>query len=240
MAIPSDKNSGLPESGREDRGGAADANQASLACLTTYAPGVVLFCGQVYGQLGEFGRRVQALEERFDQFRALVEQQYRRDGEHMALLAACQQDTARVVNHELERHALHPAVEAVVALAEELSHLKDRASQLPDTGDDRDAMNKLRAEIDISCSVAREKLAQLDVQRITPAEGGELDARTHAVCGCVETADGNLVGQISKLVTPGIIYRGKVLRQARVTVFRMRTSDGQNRQKESIWTKEKS
>jgi hypothetical protein len=131
MAISSDKDRGLPESGREDCGGPADANQASLACLTTYAPGVVLLCGQVYGQLGEFGRRVQTLEEHLDQLRALVEQQYRRDGEHMALLAACQRDTASVVNHELERHALHPAVEAVVALAEELSHLKECASPLP-------------------------------------------------------------------------------------------------------------
>jgi molecular chaperone GrpE (heat shock protein) len=122
----------------------------------------------------------------------------------------------------------------VVALAEELSHLRDYASQLSHANLDGDGVDKLRAEIDVSCTVAREKLANLDVQRITPAEGEELDAQLHTVYGYTETAGGDLHGRISKLVTPGIAYRGKVLRQARVTVFRRRTSDGQNKRKESV------
>jgi hypothetical protein len=142
----------------------------------------------------------------------------------VAILAACQRDTAGVLNHEIDRHAIHPAVETVVALAEELSHLKDCASRLPDGSAGGDGMDKLRTEIDISCTVAREKLANLDVQMIRPAEKEQLDAKVHSACGYIVTRDGELQGKISKLVTPGIAYRGKVLRQARVTVFRMKTS----------------
>jgi molecular chaperone GrpE (heat shock protein) len=66
----------------------------------------------------------------------------------------------------------------------------------------------------------REKLAQLDVQRITPAEGDQLEPKLHAVCGSIETPDEHLHGRIGQLVTPGIVYRGKVLQQARIVLFR--------------------
>lgn len=226
MTIPAGKSSGSVEP--------ADLNQTGLACLTTHASGMVLLCAHVYGQLGVFGQRIRDLEEQLQRLGTIVEQQYRRDGQHVAILAACQRDTAGILNHEVERHALHPAVEAVVALAEELSHLQDCARELLDGGVSGDDVDKLRAEIDISCTVAREKLANLDVQRITPAEGEELDARTHAVCGCLETADENLLGKISKLMTPGIAYRDKVLRQARVILFRLRRSGDQKERKESV------
>jgi hypothetical protein len=185
----------------------------------------VLFCGHVYVQLSTVSQRLRDLERRLDRLGTSVEQQYRRHDQHVAILVACQRDTANVLNHELERHALYPAVEAVVALAAELSHLRDCASQL--LGGGGDGAGKLRAEIDISCSVAGEKLANLDVQRIAPAEGEQLDPKTHSVCGYVETADESFHGRISKLVTPGTVYRGTVLRQARVIVFRLKPSENQ-------------
>jgi molecular chaperone GrpE (heat shock protein) len=240
MAVKSDKTTSPVEPAHDVHTAPANGNQTSLACLTTYASSAVLFYGYVYGQLGVLGRKVHALEEQLDRLGASIEQQGRQHDEHVAILAACQRDTAIVLNHELDRHALHPAVEAVVALAEELSHLNDCASQLPNVSVDGDGVDRLRAEMDISCSVAREKLANLDVQRITPAEGEQLDPKVHTVCGYVEMVDKNLHGRISKVVTPGIAYRGKVLRPARVLVFRMRTSDGQNKRKESVWTKEES
>ena len=234
MTIPAGKSGGSVEPARDVHGGPADLNQTGLACLTTHASGMVLLCAHVYGQLGVFGQRVQALEEQLHRLGTIVEQQYRRDGQHVAILAACQRDTAGVLNHEVDRHALHPAVEAVVALAEELLHVQNCAGELLDGGVSGDDVDKLRAEIEISCTVAMEKLANLDVQRITPAEGEELDTQLHVVCGYTETADEGLHGRISKLVTPGIAYRGEVLRQARVIVFRMRTSDGQTKRKESV------
>jgi hypothetical protein len=223
MTIPADRSGGLAEPGRDGQGGSAGANRTSLVCLTTYAPGVVLFCGQVYVQLSLLSQRVQDLERRLDRLGTSVEQQGRQHDQHVAVLAACQRDTAGVLNHELEQHALHPAIEAVVALAAELSHLQGCASQLVDAAIGGDGVGKLQAEIDISCSVARERLAHLDVQRITPLEAEEFDPTEHVLCGCVETADESLHRKISKLVAPGIVYRGKVLRPARVLAFRVKT-----------------
>lgn len=234
MTIPADKSCGSAEPMRDVQGGPANVNQTGLVCLTTYAPSAVLYWGHVYGQLGLLGQRIRDLEEQLHRLGTIVEQQYRRDGQHVAILAACQRDTAGVLNHEVDRHALHPAVEAVVALAEELSHLRDCARAILDGGVSGDDVDRLRAEFDISCTVAREKLANLDVQRITPAEGEELDTQLHAVCGYTETTDEGLHGRISKFVTPGIAYRGKVLGQARVTVFRMRRSGDQKERKESV------
>lgn len=227
MTISSKKGNGLPAPGREDRGGPAGVNQTTLACLTTYAPSTVLFYGYVYGQVNVLGQRIQALEERFDRLRAMVEEQYRRHEEYLSIVAACQRDTAAVLNHELDRHALHPAIEAVVALVEELSHLRDCASRLPEPSCDENGVGKFRAEIEISCTIAKEKLANLDVQMITPTPGEGLDPKLHAVCGYNGTTDEDLRGRISQVVTPGIIYRGKVLRQARVLVFRTKTSANQ-------------
>jgi len=231
MTIPANQNSDSAEPARDDRGGSADARRTSLACLTTYAPGVVFLCGHVYGQLGVLGQKVQDLEGRLDRLATAVEQQYRRDGEHMAILAACQRDTANVLSHRLERQDLYPAVEAVVALAAELHHLQDYAKQFLNASGGGDGTDVLRQEIDIGCTVAVERLAHIDVRMLAPCAGEELDPREHASCGYVETMDEGLCGKISKLVTPGIAYRGKVLRQARVTVFRMKTSVNQEQRK---------
>ena len=224
MTIQNDRTNDSAELERDEHTVPADANQTSLVCLATYAPAVVLFSGYVYDQLHTLGEKVHVLEEQLDCLGTTIERQYRQHDEHVAILAACQRDTAAVLNHEIDRHALHPAVETVVALAEELSHLKDCASQLPEGGAGAEEMDRLRTEIDISCTVAREKLAHLDVQMITQAEGEQLDAKVHLACGYAATMDGDLQGKISKLVTPGIAYRGKVLRQARVTVFRVKNS----------------
>jgi molecular chaperone GrpE (heat shock protein) len=214
---------------RDERTEPADANQAALACLTTYAPSAVLFWGYVYRQVEILSQRVHTLEQQLDHLGANIERQQRRYSEHMAMLAACQRDTARVLNHEIDRHALHPAIETVVAMAEVLSHLKDCVSRRRNGGAGGGGTKKLRAEIDLSCTVAREKLAHLDVQIITAVKGQALDAKVHSACGSTVTTNRKLHGKISKLVTPGITYRGKVLRQARVTVFCTKTSKNQQK-----------
>jgi len=224
MTIPTD-NTPTGESGRDKRSGSTDT---SLACITMYAPSAVLFLGYVYSQLSRLDQRMQALEKHFSHIGAMVDRQNRRDEQHVTVLAACQRDTAKALDRALERHALHPAIEAAAALAEELSRLQDSASQRDEGGAGGDEVDELGAQIEISCTVARERLANLDVQRIAPAERAKLDAQMHMVCGYVETADENLHGRISRLLTPGIAYRGKVLRQARVTVFRRNPSGNQH------------
>jgi len=198
-------------------------NSGALACVGTFGPSAILHQQFVYAQLGALARKVQELEGRLECLGRSIEQQYGRDDEHIVALAACQRDTAKALNQELQRHAVYPAVEAVAALAEELSRLQERAKEPLDSGDDN-GIAQLQAEIDISCCIAREKLAALDVQIIAPSRSEELDTTRHAACGYIETAEKNFHGRISKLVTPGLVYRGKVLRPARVWVFRSNAS----------------
>jgi len=227
MTLPKDNaRSGIERRFKRTRGH-APGNRHRLTCLHTFFAALVLFLQFVYGQLDKLGRRVHQLENRLDRLGATVERQRRQCDEHFILLAACQQDTAKALNREIEQHALHPAIKAVGALAEELSRLEVCAIRLLGDGTDGGQAGELRNEIEISCGVAREKLAALDVQMITPAEGAELDAKHYEVCGSIQTADQDRHGRIGKLVTPGITYRGKVLRQARVLVFRFEASRNQ-------------
>jgi hypothetical protein len=142
----------------------------------------------------------------------------------VARLAACQKETAAILNHEIQRRDLYPAIEALVALATELSHLAGQVQQLPAEGADGDKANKLRQESALSCSIASERLAHLNVTMITPGEKENLDPQAHSVCSFVETTDKRLHKRIAQLVTPGILYQDKVLRPARVSVFRLQVS----------------
>lgn len=227
MTIGADKGSDRPERENKGDGVCADDTRRSLVCLATFIPSQVLFFQYVYGQLSLLGQRVHDLERQLEGLSTTIEKQYRQYDEHMATLAACQRDTAKALNHELERYALHPAIEAVAALAEELFHLQDSARQLLDSGVGDDGAGPLTQEIGISGSVARERLANLDIRTIAPSAREQLDSKEHAVCAYNNTEDEDLHGQIGKLVTPGVVYRGKVLRQARVVVFRCETSGDQ-------------
>ena len=200
-------------------------NGLGLATLTTFAPSMVLFIQYLYAQLAALMGQVRDMEDRLDRLGSIVERQYRQYKQDMAMLAACQKDTANVLNREMERHALHPAVEAVVTLAAELSHLQDCAGRLLDGGD---AADRLRKEIDICCTVAGETLANIDARRIAPSAGEPFDPKEHTVCGYVETSEEGLHGKIGMVVTPGILYRGHVLQQALVTILRLKATTNNN------------
>lgn len=132
----------------------------------------------------------------------------------------CQEETASVLNRELERHALHPAVLIVVTLADELLRLNNRAQATELHAKSSSELKRLRDELQISASIANDKLGYLDIARIAPSKGDSFDPEKHVACSSVPTDKKNLHGTISELLTAGIRYRSKVLQQARVSMFR--------------------
>ena len=60
----------------------------------------------------------------------------------------------------------------------------------------------------------------LDIEKITPKTGDNIDHQLHAAHGHTDTHDDFLHGKINQVFAPGIVYRGKVLRQAKVSMFR--------------------
>lgn len=130
------------------------------------------------------------------------------------------QETAKILNHELERHALNPAIETVVQLYDEIVGLKNLAEKFKHEAKDCPAIVPLLRALQISADIAEDKLAYLGIERLTPAESDELDPIKHSACHAVQTNSEELHRKVSQLLSPGLIYRGKVLRQARVSVFR--------------------
>lgn len=144
--------------------------------------------------------------------------------------AGCQEQTARLLQHDLERHALEPAVRAVVVLAEELFRLDHLARKLCQGHGVNGELQTVAHELHISVGLAHDKLAFLDIERIEPAPVDKLDPHRHSICDHADTTDQSLHGRIRGVITPGVFYRGKVLRQARVSVFRY--TDGQSKNQE--------
>jgi len=48
------------------------------------------------------------------------------------IVAECQKEYAKIANNQLERHVLHPAIEAVDVLIRQIRHLLEQATSLPE------------------------------------------------------------------------------------------------------------
>jgi molecular chaperone GrpE (heat shock protein) len=223
MILRIQRRNDLPKQQRNEGAGAGERPH-SLACLSTFVAAPLLFFQYVYGQLVVVGRKAEALDRRLEHLTATIVQQNQDCDRYITTLAACQKETAALLNREIERRDLYPAVEALVALATELSRLDGQVQQWPAEGAAGDQVNKLRQELALSCSIASEKLAHLEITMIAPGEKENFDPQIHSVCGFVATDDKRLHKKIAKLLTPGIRYQGKVLQPARVSVLRLQVS----------------
>ena len=145
------------------------------------------------------------------------------------IAAGCQEQTAAILQHNLERHALDPAVETVVTLADELFRLNQICQKLHDPTEDNSELKTLANELGISARVARDRLSFLGIEHIMPAKGEQIDVKRHSICGHTDTQNKNLHGRIGKSITAGVLYRGRVLQEARVSVFRYIESQNSNR-----------
>lgn len=181
-----------------------------LQLLRQYLVRVVKFFRTM---LEDLGKKIQRLNETVDRHERGFQQ-------CVNIVKNCQEQTARILNYEFERHALEPAVETVAALADELLRLDHVARKLLQGNESNVELKTLANELQISGSIAEDKLSYLDIERIRPSRTEVIDPEKHSICDYADTENKALHGRISKLITPGILYRGKMLRQARVSIFR--------------------
>ena len=132
----------------------------------------------------------------------------------------CQEQTEKVLRCTLEKHALEPAIKAVVDVSDEVLRLDGIAQKLLQSSEFNNELKTLANELQISATITTEKLTHLDINSLTPSKGERLDPKLCEVRGFINTQDKALHGRIGKLISPGLWYRGKVLRQPRVSVFR--------------------
>ena len=72
-------------------------------------------------------KKLQTMDEICDNTRA--NQQQRELAWCVNTVQQCQQQAAKLIDHDLERHALNPAVKTVVALADEIIRANDTANK---------------------------------------------------------------------------------------------------------------
>ena len=181
-------------------------------------------------KLNQFAEQIAlALSEnsqRLEQLQAELSNQTLQLQQAIQVAARAQQEMGQYLNRAYERHALNPAILTVAGLAEELLHQKQLADHIASKVSGCTSLQPLLETAGIGGQVAQDRLAYLDIERICPEQGEELDPVKHETASVENTEDQGLHRKIAQLISPGLIYRGEVLRQARVSVFCY--SGGQN------------
>jgi molecular chaperone GrpE (heat shock protein) len=150
-----------------------------------------------------------------------MEQNYLQE---LQAVRVCQQQTAQILNHDLERHALNPAIETIVAMAEEFMRLEQTISHLKLKSGLCPAWAEVAGELEISATVVAEKLRALDIVILRPQCNQPFDAALHDICGQLETGDAQLQSKIQSVIASGIQYRNKLLKRARIIVYRHKSN----------------
>ncbi len=141
---------------------------------------------------------------------------------HLAIVADCQKETARCANHELERHALYPAVEAVFMLTCLFQELGKQWDELITSQEHCPLMGSLVNSIAEAAKLANDKCEYLGIQAICPRELDDFDPKQHDIKQVGPTDDSAKHKKIERTLVPGLTYRGKVLQPAKVSVYRYR------------------
>lgn len=165
-------------------------------------------------------RLLRRQHDQFGELAAVVQRQTTGYEQCLNTVRNCQEQTAKILNHEIERCAINPAIEGVVLLANELERIHGLAAQLIGDGQACAKVQKFIDDLVVSCQIAQDRLRYLDIEKIAPSLNDSFDPKLHTVCSYSDTDDPSCSGCVSEVITAGIIYRGKVLRPARVSIFR--------------------
>ena len=136
------------------------------------------------------------------------------------IVAQCQQQMAKLIGRDIERFALNPAIETLVTLYDEIVHLNHMAAKDDNKDDLANSFEVLRQQIQLSANIAKDKLNHLGIEKIRPIQKEMVAPAKHDVRTCTLTDDKNLHGRISSVLSEGIVYRGNILKQAKVSAYR--------------------
>lgn len=172
------------------------------------------------GLRGPSASQVRRLDTRLRRLTRAYLNQTNRLESYLQVVTACQKQTAEFANHVIERHALHPAVEAVDLLTGLIGQLNDQANGLVDAGAHCPMFAPLFGSIAEAARMAQAKRECLDMESICPAPLDDLDIDKHEIRQVIPTDDPDKHKRVERTLIAGLIYRGTVLRRAKVTVYR--------------------
>ena len=136
------------------------------------------------------------------------------------IAATCQKQTAELANQSIERHALHPAILTVDLLADLISQIARQADTLINNKDIESSLVPLSHLILDAAKIADSKKAQLEIQAVSPVDGDDLDSSLHEIVKAIATDDESKNKKVHDTIAAGIVYRGKILHPAKVSVYR--------------------
>ena len=172
------------------------------------------------GLRGPSASQVRRLDTRLRRLTRAYLNQTNRLESYLQVVTACQKQTAEFANHVIERHALHPAVEAVDLLTGLIGQLNDQANGLVEAGAHCPMCEPLLGSIAEAARMAQAKRECLDMESICPAPLDDLDIDKHEIRQVIPTDDPDKHKRVERTLIAGLIYRGTVLRRAKVTVYR--------------------
>ena len=131
-----------------------------------------------------------------------------------------QRNIEKSVNHELQRHVLYPAIESVALLADHISQLDQEIQRIIAKHQLCELFGPLQEMIAQSEIATQQQMEHLGMHWIRPNEFEKLDAKEHDIKQAIDVDDRNIHGKIKRTLIAGLAYRGTVLRQAQVAVYR--------------------
>jgi molecular chaperone GrpE (heat shock protein) len=136
------------------------------------------------------------------------------------ILAKCQQTTSEIANRNLERFALEPAIEVVDLLCNFIEEIA--SDEAFNTENICPLLYKLKQIVRQAENIAHEKREYLGLVKIQPEKMDDLDPQRHQIKGAVDTTDKEKHKKIERTLTAGLMYKDKILKQARVSVYRFK------------------
>jgi molecular chaperone GrpE (heat shock protein) len=167
------------------------------------------------------------IKDKFEQFNnrflhLLQEQQKESDNleRYWQIVADCQKQTAAFANNQFEKNALHPAIETVDSLTLLIEQIHDQTTNLSEAQIQCPLFKAILNSVAQAAQVAQAKRQYLDIEHIKSEELDDFDPNKHEIMQAVETNENSKHKKIKETLVPGLIYRGKVLRQAKVSIYR--------------------
>lgn len=164
-----------------------------------------------------------AFDQQIARIKALLAEALNRPPEsepYLQIVAECQKEAATFANHTVERHALYPAIETVDFLAGLIRQLHEQATSLAAGQTHCPLFQPVLDSIVEATKMAQAKCEYLDLETISPQPLDDLDPGKHEIGQAVPTHDAGQHRHVERTLIPGLIYRGTVLRRAKVSVYR--------------------
>ena len=143
-------------------------------------------------------------------------------GKYLEIVADCQKQTAEIANAVLERHALNPAIKTVFTLTKRIRDLSEQFADLAEKQSSCPLLEPISNSISEAVKLTNDKCEYLGIREIFPLVLEDFNPQEHEIKQTTATDDRDKHRKIHQTLISGLMYRGKVLTPAKVSVYRVK------------------